>query len=261
MKQIKYASAVLAAVLMLLTSCLGDTGNSGELYSVPGRVRYSSGKMLIDTYSAWGTVYTTQLSPLEYYDGDWMYLSFSYDMESPENANREANGYTYVTLLQSPTMIPKGQVHSSSDTTQVMPEEIALINGTYNFSDSRSTAFLEKDLMFTSEYSGLTDQKTSFFLYYDYNKESYASSDNLNTYTLYLRAIKTAEGKTPATTFYMPNYYNLGSVLNAIESKEKNAGNTSYYIEFRYVSEIDEETGELTWKTSIDKVILPILEE
>lgn len=257
MKQIKFVATALVAVMMLLTSCLGDSSNSGELYGVPGKIRYSSGKLLIDTST--GTLYTTQLSTSEYYDGDWVYVSFSYNMDTEENANAEANGYTHVTLLQSPSKISEGQVYGSADTTQVYTGEITLINPAYNAGHYQYFAYMDGDLMFTSEYSGLTDQRTSFQMYYDYNQESY-SYNGKNTYTFYVRAIETAEGKTPTITYYAPNYYNVSSVISSVNQREKAAGNSSFCLDFRYVKEIDEETREITWSSIAAPVEFAVME-
>lgn len=245
MKQIKFAGAVMAAVLMLLTSCLGDTGNSGQL-PLPGRVRYANGKMLIDTH--WNVLYTSQLQTLEYFDGDWVYVNFSYDFGTPENANYEANGYVNVTLLESPVAIPAGIVMPFSDTTKVMANEIALLQG-FHYSTYAPIATLGGDIMFASTYSNSTDQETSFWLYYDYSKEPVAS-DSGNIYTLYVRATKTAEGKDPKQNLAALNYYDIESILNTIYAREKGAGKTNFFFDIRHIDEIDEETGELTWKSN-----------
>jgi hypothetical protein len=215
MKQIKFAGAAMAAALMLLTSCLGDTGNSGEIHDQLGRVRYTNGKMLIDVPSMAETIYSPKL-PLDYTEGDWMRVGFAYDYDSPENANSKANGYLNVTLLGA-AKLSEGYI-TSSDTTQVMTNEIALIDGVYNFGHYLYSAFIEGDLLITSGYSGLTDQETNFLMYYDYNKEPHVSSgingESVNTYTLYIRAIETAAGKTPEVTYLKSNYYTIESILN-----------------------------------------------
>jgi len=259
MKQIKFVGAVVAAFLLLLTSCLGETSNSGELYGVPGKVRISGAKVLIDTYQ--GTLYTTQLSIAEYYGGEWLYVSFSYDMDSEENANADANGYLYVTLLQNPTTIPDGQIAYYSDTTKVMNDsEIALTEGAYNILYYQYFCYIDGDLMITSEYKALTDQRMNFYLYYDSNQEPYVS-EGRNTYTFYVRGEKRGEdGKTPTVTYQMPYYYDVRTIMNSIETREKNAGNKSYNLDFRYIDEIDEETGEISWKSSSSMIYFNIAE-
>jgi hypothetical protein len=254
MKQIKFAGAAMAAVLMLLTSCLGETGNSGTDRDMPGRLRYSAGKMLIDTEA--GTFYTTKFSSPEYSEGDWMYISYSWDKDIPENANVDANGYLYITLLEA-MAIPKGIVTPSTDTTQVMTNEIALTKGAYNPNHYQFRSVKQRELMFTSEYSGMTDQETEFVLYYDFNSEPYVFND-FNTYTLYVRAIKTNEGKSPKTNYLMPNSYNTKMIMDSIYEREKSAGKTAFNLAFRYVSEIDEETHELTWKSDTEMAFVDL---
>jgi hypothetical protein len=256
MKQIKFAGAAMAAALMLLTSCLGETGNSGQVPDLPGRAYYSKGKMLIET--EWGVLYPNQSSASLLYDeGDWMYVSFAYDWDSPENVNWEANGYVSVTLLTAPTAIPKGIVTPSTDTTQVMTNEIALTKGAYNPNHYQFRSIKQRELMFTSDYSGMTDQKTEFMLYYDFNSEPYVSND-FNTYTLYVRAIKTDEGKSPKINYHMPNSYNTKMILDLIYAREKAAGKTAFNLAFRYVSEIDEETHELTWESDTEMAFVDL---
>jgi hypothetical protein len=245
MKQIKFAGAAMAAALMLLTSCLGETGNSGQL-GMPGRFTYSNGKMLIDTY--FGMLYASQTSTLAYDDGDWAYVNFAFDMETPENVNWEANGYITVTLLTAPTKISEGVVAYSSDTTKAMDNEITLLQGIYITQDL-APSLRGGDFMFASAYTTLKDQETSFMVYYDYTKEPVAS-DNLNTYTLYVRAIRAVEGKEPKSDMAMPYYYNMESILNTIYSRERAANKEYFNFAIRHVSEIDEETGELTWKSN-----------
>ncbi|WP_277464266.1 hypothetical protein [Parabacteroides sp. PF5-6] len=244
MKQIKFVGATLVAVLMLLTSCLGESSNSGELYHIPGKIRFESGKLLIETYS--GTFYTTQLSPYEYNEGDWVYIDLSYDMDSEENANAEANGYIYITLLANPVTVQRADI-SYRDTTQLAPNEIALTYAAVNVGYPQYF-MLNGDLLMNSVFKEQTDIRYNFEIYYDNNQEPY-QHDSRNTYTFYIRAIRTLEGKSPEIEYMVPNYYEVESILKSIDVKEQAAGKTEYNIAFRYINKIDTEKEEFTWTT------------
>lgn len=246
MKQIKFVGAALAAVLMLLTSCLGETKNTGELYHVPGVVRYAEGKLLIDTRQ--GTLYSTQISPAEYYEGDWMYVSFAYDMDSPENANADTNGYIHVTLLENPNTISTVTPYGAPDTTQLMHNEIPLLNAAVNVGYYQYFDYMNGYLLLTSAFKEQTDIRYTFEMFYDYDQklETY---EGRNTYVFYVRAFKRDEGKSPTVEYVVPNAYRIESIIKNINAQEKSAGNESFYVSFRYVDEIKAETGEFTWKT------------
>lgn len=248
MKQIKFLSVAVAMILVLLTSCLGDGGgNSGSMSAVLGQVEYTnSGKMVVNT--GYGTFYSAQL-PLDYMPGDWVYISFSYDMDSEENANADANGYIVIQLTQVAT-VPTAPVYQTDLSMDVaLTAEIPLTSAVIGVGYDSYFQYYLGHLLVTSEFEALTDQRNSFSMTFNPSQET-TSEGGTNVYNVYIRAVQTLEGKTPKVSTQAAHVYNVEYILDAINTKEKENGASTYGLKFHYVKAIDEETREVEWASN-----------
>lgn len=251
MKKFKVWSIAAGGALLLLTSCLGETSNTGSFTRVPAVTRLKTASVLAD--SNVGTVYSPDIMSMGYYGDDPILISFSYDMGSPENANAEQNGYTYVTLTEKPITVDKGIVSPMiGDTTVLLEREIALHSGVATINDYTYFApYLNGYMFLTSVFEGLTDQKNYWYMNYDVNQEP--DTDNgVNVYSLYLRAQKYEDGKTPSGDQAEMRAYDVKYFFQTINQREKSAGKTSFRVKVNYIESINED-GTFKWVS----VILP----
>lgn len=240
MKQFKFLAGAAASILLLFTSCLGDTSTTQDYQYLPGVVTGGTfSRTIVETQV--GRVYSEQLNGL-FNDGDCMLISFQYDSDDPNNANEKENGYSYVKLLASPTPIDPWNAHSiEADTSKLMDEaEIPLLTAVSSF------AYTGKHFFLTSGFSGLTDQKNDWFLYFDPEQEP-VQQDGKNVYTFVMRAIKRIDGKTPSGNQGSTNAFKVGDIVERINVKEQ--GNSDFAFTFLYLEKI-EDNGDLTWKNS-----------
>lgn len=242
MKQIKSFAVAFTAILLLLTSCLGDDGgNSGTLRQVFVKARYANMRTFLDAPN--GDVYYSD-RVIDLTPGDWYLIDFSYDMNSPENLNAAENGFIVVNLLANPEPISKGIVNrEGSDLEKPIDGEFPLIDGLTGF------GYMLNDLFISSKFKALTDQRSQFFMIFDYSQEPEVEQGQ-SVYNVYIRAKVTLEGKSPSGEANLLTYYNVEHIMEVINQQEKNKGNDSFYLKVNYVSEINEETGELKWESS-----------
>lgn len=241
--------SLVAAFLVLLTSCLGD-GNSSQTmsFSTVGVVTLSSktGKIIVRTSNA-GDIYNEAFGK-SFVPGDCLQLNCSYDSSNPNNANDYANGYMYVTLTSEPVSVDKGTFRpTATDTTQLVdPNEFVLEDA---IKGDNSVAYAGGYLFMTSTYQGLTNQQNEWQLYYDMNQKPLEQS-GINTYTFVLRAVKKADGKSPKGLQGDLNAYQAKSVLDQLNSKEYANGKDRFRVRFRYLKSIGEKDSTLTWAYS-----------
>ena len=95
MKQWKFLGAA-AAAMMMLSSCLGDTGGQTSSFSnLLGVVTMDSKTFVNVVQTAAGVVYNPDITKMGFSAGDCLQLSFTYDSSNPNNANDYVNGYGY----------------------------------------------------------------------------------------------------------------------------------------------------------------------
>ncbi|MDL2255583.1 hypothetical protein LJC38_03245 [Parabacteroides sp. OttesenSCG-928-K15] len=254
MKKIRVMGvAMMAAIVMLFSSCLGDTSTIREYRFVPAVVTYIGGYSKIGAETIMGTLYVPELDNLAYMEGDCIWLSFQYDSEDPNNVNEQANGYSYVKLLTNPTAIDKGFfIDDAPDLEEKMNGEIPLLYGSYNMGNYQYFSILNNYLFMTSVFKGKEGQGNRWQLYYDRNAGP-RNVDGTNVYTFYVRAVMTKEGTANETNYESMNAFPVNSVISQINDSEFNQGNSSFGMEFKFVEKFDEE-GKPVWSESPEVV-------
>jgi len=256
MKKISLFSMAVASILLLLTSCLGDTKNAGDNHGVPGVIRYYSEKgiYVADILAYPYTIYSPDLM-LKYDEGDCLYVSYSYDMDSPENANfGGSQPYAHVSLIES-QKINKGYVSDYlGDTTKVMNDnEFALKKAVADL------AYINQHLILASSYKGKKERKSNWYLYYDLNEEP-TKKEGQNVYSVLLRAEIKEEGKEDSDDTGEVNSYDLRSLISTLNSKEKGQGNKAYSLDFKFIKEIKED-GSVDWSSSEKLLTFEVYDE
>lgn len=243
-----WSAAALAA--LMLTSCLGDSNNEGSLSHMPGVTRLTTTGVVVDTPA--GTVYTPDFLTMGYYgEGDCMFVSFSYDLGTPENANSATQGYTYINLTEKPTPVNRFYTDmSATDTTTLLPNEMALEYAIGSYDATYFAANLNGYMFLTSTFTGLTNQKNRWHLFFDYSQEPVVN-DSKNMYTLFLRATITDEGTTPSGTAHESNAYDVSAAISSMQQRERTLGNKTFLINVRYLKKIDkDDPTKLEWSDS-----------
>ena len=232
MKQWKFLGAA-AAAMMMLSSCLGDTGGQTSSFSnLLGVVTMDSKTFVNVVQTAAGVVYNPDITKMGFSAGDCLQLSFTYDSGTP-------------------TSIDKGTVeYGVTDTTALMTNEIAVVNpiaGTSTGYDYYPS--LGGYMFLTSSFEGLTGQKNAWFMKYDMNQTPEVYNNNFDLYTIVLRAVKQEEGKTPAATIGTTIAYNLQMVLDRMNKKAQSDTKDRFYVRFKYLKSIESD-GTLKWEYS-----------
>ena len=96
MKAFKLIGAAVAASLLLLTSCLGESNNTVTRagFGVAG-LSEKTYKTVLNTNM--GALYSPSLSA-QVVDGACYLINYELDLNSPENANAATNGYLTATI-------------------------------------------------------------------------------------------------------------------------------------------------------------------
>lgn len=248
-KKVFYNVPLIAAFVMMLTSCLGDGDNKYSLSYQPGVMRYDmqSFHNVMDVYGGTGTIYNPLFDDATKFDSDGCYMvSFSLDYGIPENSNANvaANGYYTVDLTANAIKVSSSYgVPYVTDTTKLLANEQP-ISHPYGGGFAYQSGYL----FLVSYITQLTDQKTTWELSYDESLESMVVDGDQHIYDLYLRANIVQEGTTPSVDANVPNAYQIESFMDRINSKELAAGKSSYYLRVNYISAIKDSIA--TWKQS-----------
>ncbi|MGM9759766.1 MAG: hypothetical protein ACI30I_06580 [Parabacteroides sp.] len=252
MKTWKFLGAA-AAAMMMLSSCLGDSGGQSSSFSnLLGVVTMDNKSFVNVVQTAAGTIYNPDITKMGFSAGDCIQVSFLYDSSNPNNANDYVNGYTYVTITGTPTSIDKGSVdYGVSDTTCLIGDQEIVLD---NPIAGQSTGYdfypnLGGYMFLSSSFEGLTGQKNAWYLKYDMNQTPEVYNNNYDLYTFVLRAVKKEEGKTPQATIAVTNAYNIQMVLERMNQKANSEGKDRFYIQFKYLKSVEED-GTLKWANS-----------
>lgn len=245
MKTFKLIGASAAAALFLLTSCLGEGGNttSGSSFAV-GATTDKTFKTILNTVA--GPIYSPILET-KVTEGACYSVSFEVDLDTPENANVATNGY-YTASINNILEVTKGQAvfYNVPDTAKLLVGEIPLTNAGV---DTRLGYYIDNYLFFGGNYNGLKDQKNTWALYWDRSKEP-ETINNVITYSLFLRAVKVSDGTgTSVTSFGDMRAYNIGSEVKRVSSSMGSDAQI-FNIKVNYLSNINEkDSTDLSWKS------------
>lgn len=247
MKALKRMGVAAAAALTLLTSCLGD-GNqsvSSTCFAVAG-VSSKNYKTVLNTTQ--GAFYSAGIEN-KVMQGACYQISYDVDLSSAENANAAANGY-YTAAITVGDEITKAQAsfYNVPDTTRLVDSnELALKNVG---ASSQLGVYVDGYLFLGLTVDQLKDQRNSYTLYWDRAAQP-VTEDNVPTYNLYLRALKTAEGTGSTVTSQVDvRAFEMKQVLESVNNQESNKGSESFNLKVNYIETINEkDSTDLTWKS------------
>ena len=232
MKAFKLIGAAVAASLLLLTSCLGESNNTVTRagFGVAG-LSEKTYKTVLNTNM--GALYSPSLSA-QVVDGACYLINYELDLNSPENANAATNGYLTATVF-----------YNVPDSASLLQNEIPVKN---LFSNGDYGVYVDGYLFFFITMDMFKDQKNSYTLYWDRSKEP-TMVDNVPTYDLFLRVAKVADGTgSAASSIGEVRAFNVKSVLESVNSAEANKDSKSFNLKVNYLNTINEkDSTDLKW--------------
>lgn len=246
MKKINLYCMAVVSVLVLLTSCLGDSGNSNQqLHNqfAVARMDSKSLKTVLDVnYN--GTVYSPA-AELKIMAGNCYSIDYDLDFSSPENANAATNGY-YVATITNIQEIDKGSaIPQITDTTALMENE-----QTINELGVVIGGYINGYLLVGTKSNQLKKQQTQWNLYYDMSQEAKENSNGERYYDVFVRAVKRVdgEGTTPSETVDY-KVYELKRFIEHCLEKEKAANKKQVNFKLNYLKSINEkDSTDLKWE-------------
>lgn len=246
MKKINLYCMAVVSVLVLLTSCLGDSGNSNQQaygqFAV-ARMDSKSFKTVLDV-SGFGALYSPA-AELQVTPGNCYSVDCDVDFSSPENANAATNGY-YVATISNIQELDKGSaIPQITDTTALMEKEqtineLGIVRGGY----------INGYLLVGAKLNQLKKQQTDWRLYYDMSQEVKTNTNGERYYDVFIRAVKKVEGEgtTPSETVDY-RVYEIKRFIDHCLDQEKAANKTQVYFKFNYLKSINEkDSTDLKWE-------------
>ena len=253
--------AALSAMMVMFTSCLDGGSNEvqGSASGVVTRSASTGYQPVLNTGSA--PVYFPELDDQSAYpDGTCMAVNIFIDYSLPENADWASRGFITASLMDTPQVIEKGtvsEIRYERDTTDLdeSGNEVLLSSG---FAPSVYTNYVNGWLMFASNVRIGSRQIAEWKVYYPQNPTVTATSQGINCYDFYIRA--TIEGdETGATVSSVLNAYYLKSILDRINSMERNEGNEMFNIRFKFAKDTAE--NKITeWNIS-NPITIPVTQQ
>ncbi|MDR0796314.1 MAG: hypothetical protein LBE79_09750 [Tannerella sp.] len=237
---------LLCTAVLLLTSCLNETGNkeSGQVFGVI-RFDMKKGANVLDV-GEYQALYHIRF--INDFDDDCYWVAYEIDYDAPENSadnNIGDNCYVHtINLLADPVKVEKWGIYPYlTDTTSVLTGEIAIkdpiLDDMFNYVKGKAFMFCLLNMP--------KDQKMSFNLSYDM-KNLTSEDSGYKYYNVYLRASIRREGEESKIDVGYINAFEMRSFLESAAYAEKALGKTSFRLKFHYLSEIDSE-GKMKWST------------
>ena len=263
MKKFGFCAAALCSAVVMLTSCLGESQNSQQISFVPGIIE-TSGSISTGSHALVNVgdlrLYAPILDNQNLQVGDCVITSFEVDYSSDENANAGALGY-YNAIITQCDKVDKFNIESLTlpdDTLALLPNEKpidAAVNTLYMQSYLKGYQFLWSNITMQD------DEAVMWHIYADmHNLEPIAEENGINTYAMFLRAVQTREPADDDEQRVLAcNAYYTKNFMDAINGKEKNEGNNSFYVRIYYVKSIDSETQTPVW--DYDTIASPVVSE
>ena len=244
-----------------ITSCInGDNTQEGQAIGVMG---YNNFTPVMN--STFGPVYSPTMSNLvdkgELKMNGCYFFTYTYNGDLPENAQSVVNANKYYTItLNSFEEIPSYNISSYlTDTSKVMNDEVA-ISKVYDGSD-----YFEGYLFITQTVEQPSDLQLNWEMSFDYNEMMPSVEDNKNYYDVFVRATKKNNGDKSVVNMNYLNAYYMKSYLRDAANREKALLGSSYSetsskftLRFFYVSAIDKDTQEITWKNHSIEVLISL---
>lgn len=246
MKNFKLCSMAAAMTMVLLTSCLGDSGNNSQSRKnefAVARTDSKSLKTVLDVYY-FGPLYSSS-AQLMVNPGDCYFIDYEIDFSSAENANAAANGY-YLANIGNIVEIDKAlPILQAADTTTLLEAEQPV-------GKLATGAYIDGYILLGMDFSQLKNQQTRWEVYYDPSQESTKNTSGEPTYDVFVRAIKKVEGEGSASTGAVYRAVLLKNFIEQCIEKEKANNVKTVNFKFNYLKHIDDkDSTKLQWDSYI----------
>ncbi|MDR1160966.1 MAG: hypothetical protein LBK45_01380 [Tannerellaceae bacterium] len=234
-------------VVILITSCLGDSNQKITIANQPGVVMKSGNEVKVQLKDSI-FIYSSQLSGVD--NGDCLLLKYNLDYSLGVNADsgRQAGFFT-VDLLEA-NGVPLFPVLTELDTTTTFRSErlIKEIQQGYAY-------ILGRLFLYTIHPVDSFQQQNLFELAYNAKREpSGVDANNNPVYNLYLRVFKNPnaeEQRTSTPDRLFINAFNLADIA----AKEQATGKDSLFLKINYISSFSRDTSSITDWASIQYAI------
>lgn len=235
---------VIALCLVVLSSCLGDPATQLTMANQTGVVATNVGTVGKVIFVKGGDVISSEnFQNANVEDGECILFDYSIDYGLAENADGGANkGYMTATIYENTlSEVSQWQLFNTlTDTSNVENGELLL-----STLQPRSS-YIKGNLFLFTEMSGhKTAQEDSFAL--SYNPDQVLNGDQV--YSLYLRAIKTAEGgeEDNGQSMIIPCAFNIQDFVKKVTGE-----NNTDEVKFRvnYASAFGKDSASIVWKSS-----------
>jgi len=250
------ASLVLSVIC--LTSCLkGINVQDGGLYGVLGYSKNMTPVLKSELGDFYSTEVASKVNSLEIFEGDCFAFYYRIDYDLPENSAKviEVNGYHTVTVLEI-INIPKVEVKPYlTDTSSTLSEEMPVVAG-YS-----KPAYADNYLFITQIVKQPTDMDLDWEMSYD-DQNIVTIDGNKRYYDVYMRATVKKDGSSTMTmNVEYVNAYRIGNYFTLVANLEKthlgssyNPMDSKFTVRFNYVTDINKETGIITWASGEENV-------
>lgn len=255
MKKINLYCMAVVSVLVLLTSCLGDSGNSTQQsygqFAV-ARMDSKSFKTVLDVYG-YGPLYSPA-AELQVSAGSCYSIDYQIDLSSPENANAATNGYLVAAISNIHELDKGSAIPQIADTTALIENE-QTIDELYMMIGG----YINGYLLVGTKSKQLKKQQTDFSLYYDMSQKVKENSNGERYYDVFIRAVKKVEGEgtTPSETVDY-RVYELKRFIDHFLEQEKAANKKQVNFKFNYLKSINEkDSTDLKWEYFLAPFAVP----
>ncbi|MDH6304145.1 hypothetical protein M2459_000857 [Parabacteroides sp. PF5-5] len=230
--------------VILITSCLGDSGHSITVANQPGVVIVSNNETKIQLKDS-TFIYSSSFAS-GYDNGDCFIFTYDLDYNTPENSDSgKQKGYYTVTIKQAQPISPLYPLEAGLDTAQAYQNERMLTL-------EQRHAFIYNRLFLYTKHKVDSFQLQNFFeLTYNKPNEPKVDESNRRIYNLYLRVFKNTSVTEERVSNPESLFINTFD-LQEIADKEKSLGKDSLYINLHYVSSFSNNTPTVSsWGESL----------
>lgn len=229
-----------AALIILLTSCLGDSNNTRTLNSqfAVARIDSKTFKTVLDI-NGLGSVYSPSAES-SVISGNCYLVDLTVDFSSAENANAADNGY-YIATVGNINEVAKGlSIQQVADTTALLENEQPVTELVIN-------NYLSGYLLMSANFDQLKNQQNRWEIYYDPMQEGGEDKNGNRYYDLFIRVVKRVDGEGSSTTKELVRRaFEAKSFIEKCIEKEKADNKTVVNLKFNYVQSISKE-NEMKW--------------
>ncbi|MDR1258196.1 MAG: hypothetical protein LBK65_02795 [Tannerellaceae bacterium] len=258
MKTLSFCGLFSACILML-SSCLEGGSNEQSQSGVCGIIRFDmkTMKTVIDAPGYPYSFYDPQIEYLGFSDNDCILFSYNVNYSDEINTNYQTTGIVQGSI-SNVSLIDQWRCIS-----EVINDSVSLIENeqpiAYAVSTNGPSFYYSERLFLTSDFERNTEQRTSWYLYYEPELPTKEVEGKV-VYSLFLRAVMTAQGKAPLVQGSVINVYNTGNFFGETTRIEKEKGKSEVNFQIHYINDIGEDRSSFTWVKS-DVLSIPIPED